>query len=139
MPNFIALGIYFIFETKFSWNERIDTCFNVKFVLLGRNFNFLGDYSGLLLVTWWLPVVTARFHLLLLLLTFSMNGLFCIFLYKWNLFKNSLRIKLRAESQSHWHLYYTTITRIENRTDKNSGHNKDENIGFQKKSDKMQA
>ena len=54
MPNFIALAIYFIFGTKFSWNELTDTCFNVKYVLLGRNFDFLGGYL----------VVTARCCLL---------------------------------------------------------------------------
>ena len=56
----MTLGIYFIFGTKFSWNEGIDTCFNVECVLLDRNFDFLGCYlvvlpSGycwLLLVTW---------------------------------------------------------------------------------------
>ena len=44
VPNFIALEIYLIFRTKFSWNEGIDTCFNVECVLLGRNFDFLGCY-----------------------------------------------------------------------------------------------
>ena len=29
-PNFIAIGIYFLFGTKFSWNEETDTCFNVE-------------------------------------------------------------------------------------------------------------
>ena len=75
LPNFIALGIYFIFVTKFSWNERIDTCFNVECVLLGRNFDFLGGYlvvtARYLVVTggycsllggyWWLLLVTARY------------------------------------------------------------------------------
>ena len=42
MPNLIALGIYFIFGTKFSWNEGINTYFNVEYVLLSRDFNFLG-------------------------------------------------------------------------------------------------
>ena len=51
LPNFIALEIYFIFGTKFPWNEGIDTCFNVECVLLGHNFNFLGGYV----------VVTARY------------------------------------------------------------------------------
>ena len=71
VPNFIVLEIFFIFGTKFSWNEEIDTCFNVKYVLLGPNFNCLSGYCSLpsgycwlLLVTWWL----------LLILTFSMNG-----------------------------------------------------------------
>ena len=78
LPNFIALGIYFIFWTKFSWNEGIDTCCNVECVLLGCNFDFLGGYlvvtgcyfsllSGyflLLLVTWWLLLVTASYLLL---------------------------------------------------------------------------
>ena len=50
VPNFTELGIYFIFGTKFSWNEDIDICFNVKCVLLGRNFDFFGGYL----------VVTAR-------------------------------------------------------------------------------
>ena len=44
VSNLIALGIYFVFGTKFSWNERIDTHFNVEYVLLGRNFDFLGGY-----------------------------------------------------------------------------------------------
>ena len=48
---FISLGIYFIFGTKFFWNEEIDICFNVECVLLGRNFDFLGGYV----------VVTARY------------------------------------------------------------------------------
>ena len=51
MTNFIALGIYFIFGTKCSWNERIDTCLNVECVLFGHNFDFLGIYL----------VVTARY------------------------------------------------------------------------------
>ena len=89
VPNFIALGIYFVFGTKFPWNERIDTCFNVERVLLGRNFDFLGGYLGVtaryLVVTtgyYSLPggycslvVVTARCRSLLLVPTFSMNGL----------------------------------------------------------------
>ena len=73
VPNFIALKKYFIFGTKFSWNEGTDTCFNVKCVLLGRNFHFLGgycllpsSYCRLLLVTCWLLVVTARYLWLLL-------------------------------------------------------------------------
>ena len=56
VPNFIALGIYFLFRTKFSWNEGIDTCFNV---------DFLGGYL----------VVIARYWWLLLVSTFSMNAL----------------------------------------------------------------
>ena len=64
MPNFIALGIYFIFGIKFSWNERIDTCFNVECVLLGRNFDFVSGYL----------VVTGRYWWLLLVTTFSMNA-----------------------------------------------------------------
>ena len=66
VPNFIALGIYFLFGTKFSWNEGIGTCFNVECVLLGRNFYFLGGYCWLLLVTWWLLLDTARYWWLLL-------------------------------------------------------------------------
>ena len=69
LPDFLALGIYFSFGTRFSWNEGIDTCFNVECVLLGRNFDFLGGYCSLpsgyyplLFVTWWLLVVTARSH-----------------------------------------------------------------------------
>ena len=44
MPNFIAIGIYFLFGTKFSWNEETDICFNVAYMLLGRNYDFLGGY-----------------------------------------------------------------------------------------------
>ena len=54
---------------------------NVECVLLGRNFNFSGGYCSLhsgycslLLVTWFLLVVTACYRSLLLVPTFSMNG-----------------------------------------------------------------
>ena len=87
MPNFIALGIYFIFGTKFPWNGGIDACFKIESVLLGRNFDFRGGYlvvlARYLVVTtgyctlpggeWWsllvsggycsLPLVNARSHL----------------------------------------------------------------------------
>ena len=79
MPNFKALGIYFIFGTNFFWNEWIGTRFKVKCALLGRNFTFLGGYwslfSGhclLLIVTWLLLVVTSRYRLLLIVPTFGM-------------------------------------------------------------------
>ena len=77
LPNFIALGIYLVFGTKFSWNEGIDTCFNVECMLLGHNFDFLGGYyllsSGYCLLLggyWWLLLL----GLLLLVPTFSMNA-----------------------------------------------------------------
>ena len=44
VSNFIALWIYFLPGTKLSWNEENDTCFNVEYVLIGRNFDFLGGY-----------------------------------------------------------------------------------------------
>ena len=79
-PNFIALGMYIIFRTNVSWNERTDTCFNVKCVLFGHNFNFLGGYLVVivcyLVVTTAYLVVTAHYWWLLLVLliaTFSMN------------------------------------------------------------------
>ena len=89
MRNFIALEIYFIFETKFSWNEGIDTCFNVECVLLGSSFDFLGCHlvvtTPYLVVTagycslpggyWWLVLVTSGYCSLLLIPTFSMNDL----------------------------------------------------------------
>ena len=73
--------MYFIFGTTFSWYKGIDTCFNVKCVLLGRNFDFLSGYlvvtARYLVVTVGycsLLVVTARYRSLLLVPTFSMNG-----------------------------------------------------------------
>ena len=44
MPNVIAIGIYFLFGTTFSWNEETDACFNVECMLLGRNYDFIGAY-----------------------------------------------------------------------------------------------
>ena len=82
VPNFIALGIYFIFGTKFYWNEGIDTSFNYKCVLLGRNFDFLGGYF--VVTTCYLEVTAGYCSLLggycsLLVVTalptLSMNGL----------------------------------------------------------------
>ena len=65
VPNLIALERYFILETKFSWNEEIYTCFNVECVLLGRNFDFRGDYlvvtARYLAVTACYLVVTVRY------------------------------------------------------------------------------
>ena len=58
LPNSLAFGIYFIFGTKFSWNEEIGTCFNVECVLLGRNFDFFGGFR---VVTASNLVVTARY------------------------------------------------------------------------------
>ena len=88
MPNFIALGVNFLSGTKFSWKEDTDTCFNVKCVVLGRNFDFLGSnlvvtarylmVTALYLVVTVgycsLLVVTARYCSLLLVPTFNMNG-----------------------------------------------------------------
>ena len=70
LPNFIALEIYFIFGTKFTWNEGIDTCLNGGCMLLDRNFDSFGGY---LVVTARYLVVTVRYRSLLLVLTFSMN------------------------------------------------------------------
>ena len=47
------------------------TCFNVQYVLLGRNFDFVGGY---LVFTARYLVVTARYCSLLVIPTFSMNG-----------------------------------------------------------------
>ena len=83
MPNFIALGIYFISGNKFSWNdEGIDTCFNVKCVLLGHNFDFFGGY--LVVTAHYLVVTSGYFSLpggywwLLLVPTFSTNKIIFI-------------------------------------------------------------
>ena len=45
VPNFIALGIYFLFETKFSWNEGIDLLLMSNVCLV-----FATRYHSLLLV-----------------------------------------------------------------------------------------
>ena len=52
--HFIALGIYFLSGTKFSWNEETDTCFNVEYMLLDRSFDFLGGYCLLPNGFYWL-------------------------------------------------------------------------------------
>ena len=85
--------MYFLFGTKFAWNEEIDTFFNVECVLLGRDFDFLAGYlvitARYLVVTTGycsLPLVTAFFPLLVwMLLT--------LFPQKWMLhpFINDLR------------------------------------------------
>ena len=74
----MTLGIYFLFGTKFPWNEGNDICFNVESVLLGRNFGFLGVYlvvtaCYLVITTARYLVITARRCWLLLVPTFSMN------------------------------------------------------------------
>ena len=47
-----------MFGANFSWNDGIDTCFNVECVLLGRNFDFRGSY---LVVTACYLVVTVHY------------------------------------------------------------------------------
>ena len=56
--NFTALGICFVFGTKFSWNEGIGTCLDVECMLLGRNFDY---FVGYLVVTAPYLVFTARY------------------------------------------------------------------------------
>ena len=77
--------MYFLYGTKLSWNEGIDTYFNVECVLLGRNFDFPGRYlvfTALYIVVttgycslpggyYSLLVITAPHRLLLLVLNFS--------------------------------------------------------------------
>ena len=77
------------FGSKFSWNEGIDTCFNIEFVSLGRNFEFLGGYlvvtARYLMVTTrycsllggycWLLLVIGGYSSFSLVPTFSMNDL----------------------------------------------------------------
>ena len=93
MSNLIALGIHVVFGTKFSWNEGIDACFNVEFVLLmavtlillvvtarcqvvtaGYCCSLLGGYCSLPGGYCSLLVVAARYRLLVPVPTFSMNG-----------------------------------------------------------------
>ena len=45
-------NIFHSIGTKLSWNEKIDTCFNVECVLLGRNFDFFGGYCSFPLLVW---------------------------------------------------------------------------------------
>ena len=54
--KFHSIRDIFQFGIKFSWNEEIDTCFNVECVLLDRNFDFC---DGSLVVTSRYLVVTA--------------------------------------------------------------------------------
>ena len=74
VKNFIPLGICFIFGTKFSWNEGIDTCFNVECVLLRCGYFFfwrlLGGYCSLPNDYCSLP---GGYCLLLLIHKFTMN------------------------------------------------------------------
>ena len=78
VPNFTALRIYFLFGTKFSRNEGIDTCFDAEYVFTLRLFWFswwlLVGYCLLPVGYCSLLVVSAHYCSLLLDLTFSMNG-----------------------------------------------------------------
>ena len=51
VPNFISLEINFIFWTKFSWNEEIDTFLMLNVCYLVVGFIFLAVTLWLLLVT----------------------------------------------------------------------------------------
>ena len=72
--------MYFILGNKFSWNDGIDTYFNVECVLFGCHSDFLiwllggycllpSGYCWLLLVTSWLLLVTGGYCSLLLVPT----------------------------------------------------------------------
>ena len=84
VPIFLVLGIYFLYGTKFSRNEGIDICFIVEYVLLDRNFDFVGGYYSLPGGCYGhcsfsggycsLLVVTGRYRSLLLVPTFSVKG-----------------------------------------------------------------
>ena len=70
VPDFIALKYIFTSGTKFSRNKGIDTCFNVKCMLLGCNFDFLGGFlvvtARYFVVTAYYLMVTARYRSFLL-------------------------------------------------------------------------
>ena len=70
VPNFIALGIFFIFETKFSWNEEIVLVLMSNVCYLAGILFFLVVTTRYLVVTagyCWLPGGYCSFP------TFSMN------------------------------------------------------------------
>ena len=75
MPNFTVFGVYFIFETKFCWNEGNDACFNVKSVPLGGYSSLPSGYCSLPGGCCSLLVVTALYRSLLVVPTFSINGI----------------------------------------------------------------
>ena len=54
-----SFGSILLFWDQFSWNEGIDTYFNVKCVLRRHNFDFLGSY---LVVTALYLVVTSGYY-----------------------------------------------------------------------------
>ena len=84
----MALEIYFILGTKFSWNEGTDTCFNAECVLLGRNFDIFGGY---LVGTARYLLVTARYWSFLhLVWTIG------------NISPVSLRKVLKVHSKAYW-------------------------------------
>ena len=67
LDQFHSIRDIFPFWTKYFWG--IDTCFDVEYVLLDPNFDFLGDYlvftAHYLVVTTGycsLPLVAARSH-----------------------------------------------------------------------------
>ena len=75
--EFHRIGNIFHLWDQFSWN----VCFNIEYVLLGRNFAFLGGY--LVVTAVYLVVllrtapylsVTDRYRSFLLVTTFSMIG-----------------------------------------------------------------
>ena len=84
MPNFIALGIFLIFGTKFFSNKGTDICFNVEFVLLGRKFGF----------SWWLLggycLLPGGYCSLLLVPTFTMNVKFLLLIPHSNAYCESI-------------------------------------------------
>ena len=77
MLNFVAFEVYFIFGTKFFWNEGIDS-FNVECVLLDRNFDFRGCYlvvtAPYLVVTTGYLLVTARYLFIYLFIYFFFSS-----------------------------------------------------------------
>ena len=95
VPNFITLRIYFIFGTKFSWNEGLTLVLMIC-VLLGRKFDFLMVTWWLLLVTWWLLVVTACYRSLLLVPTFHMNIRCCLLNVRSDLLNNKMLCSWRC-------------------------------------------
>ena len=89
VPNFIALRMYFIYGTKFSWNEGTDTCqidlmsnvcslvvIIIFWWLLGGYCSLPSGYCSILLVTWclllggyWRSLLVTGFYCLLPLVT----------------------------------------------------------------------
>ena len=106
VPNFIAMRMYFIFGTKFSWNKGIDTCQIDLMSNVCSLVVILIFFGGYLVVTARYLVVTARYYSLPGARYLVVTGGYCSLLAFTSRYRSLLLVPTFSMNQRRLELYH---------------------------------